>query len=254
MDSLFGSTNFSNFSNLITDHPYYPLEVEIASYLANEWSVPVLLGTFSTVCAVILVGTLLGVNKVHPQLPGCEKAAIWWFVLSGFIHLFFEGYFALNHPRMGSAQDLFGQLWKEYALSDSRYLTSDPFVLCMETVTAFTWGPMCFVVAIFITTQHPLRHPLQIIVSVGQIYGLLLYYATSMFDHYYRQVTYSRPEAWYFWGYYFAMNFIWMIFPGILLVSSVRTIARAFKALDKMNLALKRGAKGSVNGHSKSST
>lgn len=37
---------------------------------------------------------------------------------------------------MGPAQDLFGQLWKEYALSDSRYLTSDAFVLCMETVTA----------------------------------------------------------------------------------------------------------------------
>lgn len=37
---------------------------------------------------------------------------------------------------MGPAQDLFGQLWKEYALSDSRYLTNDPFVLCMETVTA----------------------------------------------------------------------------------------------------------------------
>lgn len=46
------------------------------------------------------------------------------------------GYFSLNHTRMGPAQDLFGQLWKEYALSDSRYLTSDPFVLCMETVTA----------------------------------------------------------------------------------------------------------------------
>lgn len=47
-----------------------------------------------------------------------------------------KGYFSLNHTRMGPAQDLFGQLWKEYALSDSRYLTSDPFVLCMETVTA----------------------------------------------------------------------------------------------------------------------
>lgn len=46
------------------------------------------------------------------------------------------GYFAVNHTRMGPAQDLFGQLWKEYALSDSRYLTSDPFVLCMETITA----------------------------------------------------------------------------------------------------------------------
>lgn len=55
---------------------------------------------------------------------------------AGAIHLFFEGYFSLNHTRMGPAQDLFGQLWKEYALSDSRYLTSDAFVLCMETVTA----------------------------------------------------------------------------------------------------------------------
>lgn len=37
---------------------------------------------------------------------------------------------------MGGANDLFGQLWKEYAMSDSRYLTSEPFVLCMETITA----------------------------------------------------------------------------------------------------------------------
>ena len=57
-------------------------------------------------------------------------------LVGGCIHLFFEGYFALNHARMAGMQDLFGQLWKEYALSDSRYLTSDPFVLCMETVTA----------------------------------------------------------------------------------------------------------------------
>ena len=36
---------------------------------------------------------------------------------------------------MASAQDFFGQLWKEYALSDSRYMTSDTLVLCMETMT-----------------------------------------------------------------------------------------------------------------------
>lgn len=50
--------------------------------------------------------------------------------------MFFEGYFVVNHTRMAPAQDFFGQLWKEYSLSDSRYLTSDPFVLCMETITA----------------------------------------------------------------------------------------------------------------------
>lgn len=41
----------------------------------------------------------------------------------------------IHHDHMASAQDLFGQLWKEYALSDSRYMTSDTLVLCMETMT-----------------------------------------------------------------------------------------------------------------------
>jgi cholestenol delta-isomerase len=36
---------------------------------------------------------------------------------------------------MGPAQDLFGQLWKEYAKSDSRYLISDPFVVSIESIT-----------------------------------------------------------------------------------------------------------------------
>lgn len=51
------------------------------------------------------------------------------------------GYFAWNHTHMPSRGDLFGQWWKEYAYADSRYLTSDPFVLCMETVTAVSTFP-----------------------------------------------------------------------------------------------------------------
>jgi cholestenol delta-isomerase len=55
--------------------------------------------------------------------------------IAGSLHCFFEGYFMIHHDHMASAQDLFGQLWKEYALSDSRYMTSDTLVLCMETIT-----------------------------------------------------------------------------------------------------------------------
>jgi cholestenol delta-isomerase len=48
---------------------------------------------------------------------------------------------------MGRMQDLFGQLWKEYSLSDSRYLTQDAFVLCMETITAVrTLAPLSFAI------------------------------------------------------------------------------------------------------------
>ncbi|KAL8966003.1 MAG: hypothetical protein Q9183_003574 [Haloplaca sp. 2 TL-2023] len=107
-------------------------------------------------------------------------------------------------------QDFFGQLWKEYSWSDSRYLTSDPFVLCMETVTAA-------------------------LVSIGQIYGDILYYATSMFDHYYKGITYCRPEAYYFWGYYGFMNFIWIVIPGYLLYESFKATAQAFTALKKQS-------------------
>jgi hypothetical protein len=46
------------------------------------------------------------------------------------------GYYSYNFRRMGGMQDLFGQLWKEYSLSDSRYQTQNAFVLCMETITA----------------------------------------------------------------------------------------------------------------------
>lgn len=109
-----------------------------------------------------------------------------------------------------------------------------------------------------ITVQHPLRHSLQAMVCLGQIYGDILYYATSMFDHYYKGVTYCRPEAYYFWGYYFFMNFIWIVIPGCecsvcsnlsirqssrlielicilpdLLYSSFEASGRAFKALAK---------------------
>lgn len=51
-----------------------------------------------------------------------------------------KGYFVLNHKKVASSQDLFAQLWKEYALSDSRYLTSDPFMICVETITAVCYA------------------------------------------------------------------------------------------------------------------
>lgn len=47
--------------------------------------------------------------------------------------------------------------------------------------------------------------------SVGQVYGDVLYYATSLFDHYVHDVEFCRPEGYYFWFYYFFFNAIWMV-------------------------------------------
>lgn len=152
----------------------------------------------------------------------------------GFIHFFFEGYFALNHTRMASLQDLFGQLWKEYSYSDSRYLSSDPFVLCMESITALLWGPLSFLAACLITTNSPYRHPIQALVSTGQLYGDVLYYATSLFNEYYAGKTYYRPEPYYFWFYFVFMNAFWIVIPLCCLWSSMKHTARVFRVEKKL--------------------
>lgn len=198
---------------VLPKHPYYPLGVEVAGYLANEWSVLTLLTIFATGCAAIFSCTYLIVTKIRPKLPTSELLTILWFVLCGFIHTFFEGYYAYNFRSMGPKQDLFGQLWKEYAMSDSRYLTRDAFTLCMETITAVAWGPLSFTVAGLIATDSSWRHPLQIVLSLGQLYGDVLYYSTSMFDFFLLGKTYWRPEPYYFWCYYFTMNTFWIVIP-----------------------------------------
>jgi cholestenol delta-isomerase len=80
-----------NITNHITDHPYYPKHAEIASYLANEYSVTVLLSTFTILCLSIVMGTLFVVKQSYPNLPGLEKAAIWWFVTCKQISLHLSG-------------------------------------------------------------------------------------------------------------------------------------------------------------------
>ena len=59
----------------------------------------------------------------------------------------------------------------------------------------FCWGPLSYYVAYLITTQHALRFPLQAVVSLGQIYGDVLYYATCMFELYYKNTVYLQARS-----------------------------------------------------------
>jgi hypothetical protein len=48
----------------------------------------------------------------------------------------------------------------------------------MEAVTAFVEGPLCFVVVWGILARKPWRYALAALVSLGQFYGDVLYFAT----------------------------------------------------------------------------
>ncbi|KAG8166263.1 hypothetical protein KVR01_004815 [Diaporthe batatas] len=169
-----------------------------------------------------------------------DKFVLGWFILCGSLHCFFEGYFVLNHAHLASSNDLFAQLWKEYALSDSRYLTSDPFMICVEAITAIVWGPLCFATAVSICRGGGLRYPLQIIVSLAHLYGVALYYSTCYANERYRGLVYSRPEFLYFWVYYAGFNAPWVVVPAAILINSVRAIQRSVVSINKAAATLDR--------------
>ena len=82
------------------------------------------------------------------------------------------------------------------------------------TSIQFAWGPLSFLTAYLILQNSPWRHPLQALVSSGQFYGNFLYYATNMFEYLQTGVSYSRPEAYYYWSYFVSINAIWIVVPA----------------------------------------
>ncbi|CAI7632108.1 unnamed protein product [Penicillium palitans] len=219
------------FTNTATSvsHNYYPPTIHLPQYVDNETPAVLIIVQFGFLWAAVLGTALIIICRVRPTASKSDKLAFVWMCLTGFIHLFFEAYFVINHKTLAGSQELFGQLWKEYSLSDSRYLTSDAFLVSMESVTAFGWGPLAFCIAYCITVQHPARYALQLVVSVGQVYGDVLYYATSLLE-----VSYCRPERYYFWFYYFFFNFIWMLVGCYYASQSITEITKAFAKLEDL--------------------
>ncbi|KAL6694691.1 Emopamil-binding protein [Trichoderma pleuroticola] len=216
------------------DHPYYPLGVSIPNYRPNDLPLSRSLPVFGALIGAVVVSAYLlagsGSGSRHRVRP-IDRFAASWFALCGFLHVAFEGYYILHRTSISSKNTLFAQLWKEYALSDSRYLTSDIFTVCVETITVFAWGPLSLITVICICTNHPSRHLFQIVVCVAHLYGVALYYATNWAEQRFHGVSYSRPEFLYFWVYYVGFNAPWAIVPFFLLADSYRRIVTAFRAL-----------------------
>jgi cholestenol delta-isomerase len=113
--------------------------------------------------------------------------------------------------------------WKEYTKADSRYATRDDFIVSMEAVTAFLWGPLCPLIVYGIFAAKPWRFTLMALVSLGQIYGDVLYYGTCFLEGF----VHSRPEPAYFWGFFVALNAIWIIIPGYMLAYAAKNLNAA---------------------------
>ncbi|CAG8598563.1 5338_t:CDS:2 [Acaulospora morrowiae] len=147
-------------------HPYYPLNLKLVKYTEPTYSFVFLLTCFF--CAVSVVAILSLILIYHKKsVASLDKGYFIWFNITGCIHVFLEGYLSLFYGTIAEDNGIMSQLWKEYSLSDSRYLSSDPFVVIMESVTAAIWGPVAFLTSIAIYNNYPSRHLLQLTISIG---------------------------------------------------------------------------------------
>lgn len=131
-------------------HPYYPLNALIPHYRPNTTSVPTLLLIFFASCTLLLFFCYFFATRIYAAsslpllrqqeksndsttttmriksretetgLSGGELSTLMWFVLSGTIHVVFEGYYVRFYEELAGKEGVLGEMWKEYAFSDSR--------------------------------------------------------------------------------------------------------------------------------------
>lgn len=189
----------------------------------------ILVPFFGIVALVLAVsyGLIAKKKNTLSSSQGWTKGVFVWFICSGLIHLIIEGYYAINVYDIAGQTNYMSSMWKEYALSDSRYMTIDSTVWMIESITSFGWGPLCIFTAYLIYIDSPIRHLFQFIISFGQFYGDVLYYSTTLVDG----SPHCSPNPFHFYFYFVFMNAFWIFIPGLILLSSGKVLAQGLYAI-----------------------
>ncbi|KAJ1413737.1 Emopamil-binding protein [Ochromonadaceae sp. CCMP2298] len=186
--------------------------------------------------AVIFAGLGIGIGSMFEIIRFSvnektdSKVYTWtnfWLIFSGVIHCWIEFNFVFyrSNSLIKNGMDL-------YAAADYRYGDyggmMESGTTAMELITALIDGPLCFIVAFAAVHDYSWRHPLQIILCVMQLYGLLwfvlqpIYSETGMAGHFS-----SDPVL--FWVVAVGCNAPWAIFPTILLHQSFSACTASFQ-------------------------
>lgn len=99
--------------------------------------------------------------------------------------------------------------------------SSDSFIVCMESVTAFVDGPLALLVTYAFVKETSYRYVAQLVLSVCQLYGDVLYFAIEMFDGFTHGPV-GHPL--YFWFYFIFLNSLWIFIPFVCIIESWKKI------------------------------
>eukprot|EP00897_Mesotaenium_endlicherianum_P007467 jgi/Mesen1/6749/ME000344S06032 len=215
----------------MASHPYYPQDIVLENFVPPAWSVPSIFGVFGAAVALIIILTWR-ISGTYRGLTTTDRAVMCWWAVTGFIHLILEGAYVVS-PKFyqvpADKTNFLIETWKEYSKGDSRYATRNSFVVSMEAITSFVEGPGSLLAVYAIATHKPYRHALQLAVALGQLYGDVLYFGTCYLEGF----VHAAPGALYFWGYFVAMNSIWVVIPFLVALRAWNRISEAVASTTK---------------------
>jgi len=100
----------------------------------------------------------------------------------------------------------------------------------MEGITGFVDGPLSFLALYAFVANTPYRHVVQLVLSLCQLYGDVLYFLTEYKEGFVHGIMW-HPQ--YFWFYFVFMNAIWLVIPLMCVYESVSAMVRAQTLQDK---------------------
>ncbi|OMO88912.1 Emopamil-binding protein [Corchorus capsularis] len=145
-----------------------------------------------------------------------DRLLMCWWAFTGLTHIILEGYFAFS-PEFYKEKTGFylAEVWKEYSKGDSRYAGRDTAIVTVEGITSVLEGPasLLAVYAIAIAKGKGYSYILQFAISLGQLYGTLLYFITAYLDG-----DNFAINPYYYYAYYVVANSFWIWIPSLICI------------------------------------
>lgn len=163
-------------------HPYAPVDLNLPGFVPNQLPTTTILGIF-VVASIIVVSLAWTIPGLFCKTTKLERLLICWWTFTGLTHMILEGYFVFSPQFYKDNTGCYlAEVWKEYSKGDSRYAGRDAAIVTVEGITAVIEGPGSLLAAYAIATQKPYSYVLQLAVSLGQLYGCLVYYIAAILE------------------------------------------------------------------------
>ncbi|KAG5521604.1 hypothetical protein RHGRI_033984 [Rhododendron griersonianum] len=164
-----------------------------------------------------------------PKLQKIDRLLMCWWLFTGLTHMVLEGYFVFS-PEFYKEKtpNYLAEVWKEYSKGDSRYAARESGVVAIEGITAVLEGPASLLAVYAIATKQPYSYILQVVISLGQLYGTAVYFITSLLDG-----DNFAASMDYYYAYYIFANGWWVVIPTLIVIRCWRKICAAFPIQEK---------------------